>query len=933
MASPSKPVTLSRAAEPAGRDAAALYAEALALLRQLAGQTWTDHNIHDPGITTLELATWALAELGYRASQPFADLLTPPPGAAPPFAATPGEQFHRARAVLPMAPLTAIDWRKLLIDLPGVKNAWVEPVTAPPLYADLLQRRLAYAPPAHGRWREVRLGGLYRAAIDFMDSDNTLAEQEIVLRRVRAAVEANRNLAEDFIAIDPVPTQRFALCAEIDLDTGADLTETAARLLFAAARSIAPAVPARSLADMRRRPGADGQPRSVADIFEGPPLDNGFIDETELDRSALPRTLRLSDLIGDLMDVPGVRAITDIVLAPLDASGNPLTVANRWQVDVRQDPVGHLPRLAIDDDGETPAGRLVFRKRGLPVAGWNLADMPPGVRTRLLALQDEARRAVETPQREELPLPAGRWRDLAAYRSLQLDFPALYGLGEFGLRGESDPLRRTQLLQFKAWLLFFDQQIANDLAQLAAGRHLLSAARDDLALVADRFADPLRSARTLAARIVDSIPDHARLYPAAVTPHALAVLQQSADQAVAHQQRLLDHLLARLSEDFSDYAATMASAFGHGDAKLIADKCAFLADAAELGARRNLAYPQRPDDPADLWNTERVSGLERRLARLLGIADFTRRNLGAVSYDTYPELDTQPTDNRHDEFRFRVLHAVDNKILLSSTVHFASREAARARMIEAIERGQDSAHYEIIEGRDGKSYFRITAADGHLLARRNEGFASREAAAAAIASLAAYLREHYGGEGLYVFENLLLRPAIRRLPDGSFEFVRDAGPTLDDPLLPICVDSDCTDCADADPYSWRLQIVLPAYAGRFQNMDFRRFVEHTIRSEVPAHLLPKICWVGPDDMARFEHAYRNWLDLHAGHTRPGPQARHDQLQALVDALTTMKNQYPQNHLYDCLPAPGEAPPPPFVLGRTALGSAPDHHDSQETDHG
>lgn len=915
--SPLQPATLPRTPEPFGQNAAALYTEGLEHLRRLAGQTWTDHNIHDPGITTLELVTWAQAELGYRAALPLTDLLAAPADAGPAI----GGQFHRARDVLPSAPLTALDWRKLLIDLEGVKNAWITPVTPPPLYADKLARKLGRSPPAHAHYQEVRLGGLYRVAIDFMDADNTLAEQDIVLYRVRAALEAHRNLAEDFIAIDPVPTQRFALCAELDLDASASVTEVAAQLLFDAARTIAPPVPSYSLAQMRARPGPDGQPRSIADIFEGPALTNGFIDEADLVRSELPDTLRLSDLIGVLMDVPGVHAITDITLNPLDTSGNPQTLANRWRVPVQP---GHLPRLAIDFDGETPAGRLVFRKRGLPVAGWNLADMPPGVRARLEALREEARRAVETPQREDLPLPDGRWRDLAAYRSLQLDFPALYGLGEAGLGGQPDAQRQAQLLQFKAWLLLFDQQIANDLAQLARGRHLLSIHPGDLQRVAERFADPLHGARTLTARIVDSVPDHARLYPEGVTPQSLSVLQQSADEAIAQQNRFLDHLLARLGEDFSEYAAVMASAFDHSDAKVIADKCAFLAEAASLTARRAQAYPQRPDDPADLWNTDKVSGLERRLARLLGIADFTRRNLGAVSYDTYAEVDRRPGDNPHDEYRFRVLRAGDNKILLSSTVHYPSRETARAAMIQAIERGQQLDHYQIIDGRDGKAYFRVTAADGHVLARRNEGFASADAARTEISALTAYLRDHYSGEGLYVFENILLRPALQQNEDGSYAIT-------DDPLMPICLDGDCTDCADADPYSWRLQIVLPAYAGRFQNLDFRHFVEHTIRSEVPAHLLPKICWVNADDMARFERAYRDWLSLHAGHTRAG---RPEKLQAMIDALTSIKNVYPQRHLYNCLPEPDQTPPPPFVLGRTSLGSTPDHHDTpQETDHG
>jgi hypothetical protein len=899
-ANPLNAAFLPRAPEPIGRNAEALYREGLEHLRRLAGRTWTDHNIHDPGITTLELVTWALAELGYRADLPLADLLTPPPDS--PF--TLSDQFYRARRVLPARPLTRLDWRKLLIDLPGVKNAWISPAEASPLYADQLRRTLLRSPPTHPHYLEVRLNGLFAVTIDFMDSLNTQAEQEPVMRSVRATLENHRNLCEDFVSIDPVPTQRFALCAEIDLEANADVTEVAARLLFATADAIAPTVRALSLAQMLARPQANGQPRRIDEIFCGPPLVHGFIDEADLAASELPSELRLSDLIGVLMDVPGVHAITDLVLNPLDDASFAVSVPNRWRIPVKP---GHLPRLAIATDGQTPAGRLVFRKRGLPVAGWNIAQMPLTVRERLEALQEETRRAVETPRQEDLPVADGRWRELAAYRSVQLDFPPLYGLGEAGLAGNPDALRQTQVLQLKGWLALFDQQIANDLAQLAQARSLLSVAPADLAAIAERFNGLPEHAHTLAVQRVDSIVGNASIYGAGLTETDLAGLSETPAEAIERQQRLLDHLLARLGEDFSEYAATMASAFGHTDGEVIADKCAFLADAAELTANRAGAYQQV--DPDAQWNSLNVSGLEKRLARLLGIADFSRRNLGAVSYDTYAEIDTTPGD----EFRFRVLRAGDNKILLSSTVNFASREEARARMIETIARGQqvDEHHYRVIEGRNHHFYFRIIDEGGRILARRIEGFASEEAARDAIVNLAAYLRDHYSGEGLYAFENLLLRP-------------RDP----DDPLLPICIDTNCSDCADADPYSWRLQIVLPAYAGRFQQMNFRHFVEHTIRSEVPAHLLPKICWVNADDMARFERAYRDWLNIHASLTRPSRADRQARLQALVDALTTMKNQHPQRTLFDCF---AESPKPPFVLGSTALGSDPDHFDNQETD--
>ena len=111
----------------------------------------------------------------------------------------------------------------------------------------------------------------------------------------------------------------------------------------------------------------------------------------------------------------------------------------------------------------------------------------------------------------------------------------------------------------------------------------------------------------------------------------------------------------------------------------------------------------------------------------------------------------------------------------------------------------------------------------------------------------------------------------------------------------------------------RLHLLLPAYAGRFQNQAFRQFVEETIRRELPAHLLPTVCWLAPEDMARFERAWRDWLELHAGHSR---SSRRNKLQALIDALVSVKNVYPQRALFDCS---GDETQPPFILGKTSLG--------------
>lgn len=35
-------------------------------IQSLSGAVWSDHNLHDPGITTLEILCYALSDLGYR---------------------------------------------------------------------------------------------------------------------------------------------------------------------------------------------------------------------------------------------------------------------------------------------------------------------------------------------------------------------------------------------------------------------------------------------------------------------------------------------------------------------------------------------------------------------------------------------------------------------------------------------------------------------------------------------------------------------------------------------------------------------------------------------------------------------------------------------------------------------------------------------------
>lgn len=96
-----------------------LRAEGIRHLENFATELWTDYNAHDPGITILELLCYGITDLGYRTRMlPVEDLMASPPG-------NNSQPWFEAADVLPGSPVTALDYRKLMIDVEGVKNAWI----------------------------------------------------------------------------------------------------------------------------------------------------------------------------------------------------------------------------------------------------------------------------------------------------------------------------------------------------------------------------------------------------------------------------------------------------------------------------------------------------------------------------------------------------------------------------------------------------------------------------------------------------------------------------------------------------------------------------------------------------------------------------------------------------------------------------------------
>ena len=147
---------------------AALRESGMAWIRLWAKDSWTDHNVHDPGITLLEAASYAVTELGLRLELSMADLLKSGEARAAP-------ELEPAHRVLPMGPVNAQDLRRVLLDHPLVSDARIfEPAdNEVPFYAlPGADPPLTYVPltPASGTPR-IRPSGLYEVLVKLADRE------------------------------------------------------------------------------------------------------------------------------------------------------------------------------------------------------------------------------------------------------------------------------------------------------------------------------------------------------------------------------------------------------------------------------------------------------------------------------------------------------------------------------------------------------------------------------------------------------------------------------------------------------------------------------------------------------------------------------------------------------------------------------------------
>ncbi len=417
----------------------ALLRQGIQYVQELAGDLWTDYNKHDPGVTILEQLCYAITDLSYRTDFVIPDIL-----AVAPSSAAPDHTLFTGDKILPCNPLTTNDYRKFLYDrIAGLKNAWLVPVTDHPLGVQ----------------------GLYRVLVETREEIEAPADVEAIRKNVQQLMRATRNLGEDIEEVKILQPQPIQVEAIIEIAPHVDPVNILAQVLFNIQNSLIPFPQVQLIDELFRSQQPDN-------IWNGPLLTHGALEKRSL--KELPSSIDVQEIANIMLQVRGVKRVKQL------KAGTPPEPPGVKPIHIQE---GHVPRLepAILKPQESYSIKVELE------GGVKWQVDAKAVWARIQELETGMRNSIAYADRSTLAmsyhqLPAGQYRNVEEYFSIQHQFPVVYGLSKYGIANgllegiqlASRVERQARVQQLKAYLLFFEQLLANYLSQLSHVADLFS---------------------------------------------------------------------------------------------------------------------------------------------------------------------------------------------------------------------------------------------------------------------------------------------------------------------------------------------------------------------------------------------------------------------------------------------------------------------------
>lgn len=364
-------ITITRKAE--GQDLyTRLQEKALKDVQRIAGKVWTDYNVHDPGVTILDVLNYVLVETDYRMGFSLPDYLTLRQKEF-----TPRQHALFAPSeVFPVNPVTVTDYRKLFISN----------------IDDLSDVRVIVHQES----------GTYDFVLDVWP-DTSDARRKRIIKEVLGIYHAHRNLCEDVGIVRFLEYDILQICADIEIDDTIDSNLLTAQIFFEIQEFLRAGVRFRRVDELL----AEG--RTPDEILEGPEQGRMVVDDESLCTDW--EEYDVARLYQKLRGLPGISRISSFYFKE---DGNVL------HGNLKRKSIFH--GYALAEMGYRKHEISLTRRGRAVLILWDAVQLHfSSMRAVLYGAQNR------TTDKEVLDaVPAGTHRDVFSYYTLRNDLPECY---------------------------------------------------------------------------------------------------------------------------------------------------------------------------------------------------------------------------------------------------------------------------------------------------------------------------------------------------------------------------------------------------------------------------------------------------------------------------------------------------------------------------
>lgn len=436
-----------------------LLRQSIERLQQMSGELWTDYNEHDPGVTITDLLNYALTELDYRLRFEMPDYLS---------ADRVGFQSRRYGLfspveVFPTVPVTAEDYRKLIIDaVEEIENLWIY--------------------PAEGKacgWYDILVE--LAPGVAFMD-------REKVRKQVETLFHRNRNLCEGLSQVLFVERKPLILQGDIGIEPDADTTQLLADIYWEALQFFVAGVRYKRVDELL----AEG--KTLDELLDGPVQEHWVMDERSL--KPMPEHYAVPHLYHRLKNLKGVKYIHSLGFRENEQVYHNIISTPR---------ADRSYTVLIPGKTEDTGIRLLVGNAPVTLEFSHLAERLYARHARCFGNQNRT-----SDLSPFLKVPEGKRRDMYRHYSVQYDFPDCYAINRFGVAAGETEQRKAQARQLKAYLLLFDEVFGRGLKELENASDLLDIGRELVAETVVPFEEPELEWQKLVKTDLEAVSDKQR---------------------------------------------------------------------------------------------------------------------------------------------------------------------------------------------------------------------------------------------------------------------------------------------------------------------------------------------------------------------------------------------------------------------------------------